>query len=122
MTRAASERVNMGAMVGRLTHWMMAATLVLCACGPVTYINEVTRKANAEVEAARVARADRYAPYHFTLAVEYLHKAREEAAHSDFQAANRLGKRAAAAARRAIEIALSKAGKPRATDSQETGL
>jgi hypothetical protein len=83
---------------------LLAALLV--GCGPVTYINEVTRKASSDVEAARAAQADQYAPYYYTLAVEYLHKAREEAAHADFQAANRLGRLASRAARRAVELSI----------------
>lgn len=81
----------------------------LGACGPVTYINEVTRRASGDVEAARAAQADQYAPYWYTLAVEYLRKAREEAAHADYQTANRFGRKASVAARRAIEVALSEA-------------
>ena len=79
------------------------------ACGPVTYINEVTRRAAGDVEAARAAQADQYAPYWYTLAVEYLRKAREEAAHADYQTANRMGRTASQAARRAVEVALSEA-------------
>jgi hypothetical protein len=86
------------------------AALLAGACGPVTYINEVTRKASADVEAARVAHADLHAPYHYTLAVEYLRKAREEAAHADYQAANRLGRKASQAARRAVEVTMSALG------------
>jgi lipopolysaccharide biosynthesis regulator YciM len=83
--------------------------MLATACGPITYVNQVTRKASREVDAARSAQADTLAPYHFTLAVEYLEKAREEAAHADFAAANRLGKKAAEAARQAIAVALSNA-------------
>jgi hypothetical protein len=86
---------------------LLAATLG--ACGPVTYINEVTRRAAGDVEAARAAQADQFAPYWYTLAVEYLRKAREEAAQADFQAANRMGKKASLAARKAVEVALSEA-------------
>lgn len=88
---------------------MKRAVLALClalGCGPVTYINEVTRRAASDVEAARSAQADQYAPYYYTLAVEYLRKAREEAAHADFQAANRLGRQASRAARRAVELSI----------------
>ena len=87
---------------------LLLLLLVALGCGPVTYINEVTRQASADVEAARAAQADRYAPYHYTLAVAYLRKAREEAAHADYQAANRLGRRASEAARSAIEVSLSR--------------
>lgn len=86
---------------------LLVAALLAVGCGPVTYINEVTRKASTDVEAAREAQADQYAPYWFTLAVQYLRKAREEAAHADFQAANRLGKKASAAARRAVELSIA---------------
>jgi hypothetical protein len=85
--------------------WLLVAALVV-GCGPVTYINQVTRKASTDVEAARAAQADQYAPYYFTLAVEYLRKAREEAAHADFQSANRLGRMASRAARRAVELSI----------------
>jgi len=82
---------------------VLAAAL---GCGPITYINQVTRKAANDVEAARSAQADQYAPYYYTLAVEYLRKAREEAAHSDFEAANRFGRMASKAARRAVEVSI----------------
>jgi hypothetical protein len=76
-------------------------------CGPVTYVKQVTRRASVDVEAARAARGHRMAPYWYTLAVLYLRKAREEAAESNFEAANRLGRKASEAARKAIELARS---------------
>ncbi|HUH04070.1 MAG TPA: DUF4398 domain-containing protein [Kofleriaceae bacterium] len=82
------------------------------ACGPIEYVNQVTRKASASVEAARAAEADKYSPYYYTLAKEYLHKAREEAASADYQAANRFGKRAEEAADKARAEAIARAGKP----------
>lgn len=90
----------------------LAACTCLCACGPITYVNEVTRKASTDVDEARSAQADELAPYWFTLAVEYLQKAREEAAQADFQSANRFGRRASDAARKAIaaSMARSRAG------------
>ena len=94
-------------MRARALAWVLAA--VLGGCGPVMYINEVTRRASGDVEAARAAQADQFAPYWYTLAVEYLRKAREEAAHADYQAANRFGKKASQAARRAVEVSLSEA-------------
>ena len=98
-------------MIAALRRVVLAGALaaVLGACGPVTYINEVTRRASGDVEAARAAQADQYAPYWYTLAVEYLRKAREEAAHADYETANRLGKKASLAARQALEVALSEA-------------
>ena len=82
------------------------------ACGPVEYVNQVSRKASSEVEAAKAVRADKHAVYYYTLAVEYLRKAREEAAHSDYQAANRFGRRAEAAAKKARAQALERAKSP----------
>jgi sRNA-binding protein len=66
-------------------------------CGPVRYLGQVHR-ADAAVDAARAAHADRYAPYWWTRATQYLHKARELAGHADFQGANRFGQLAADAA------------------------
>jgi hypothetical protein len=87
----------------------IAFLLLAGACGPVEYIGQVTRRASSEVAAAKTAGADRYAPYEYTAAVEYLHKAREEAGYADFQAAIRFGKKAEELAKRASELA--KAGK-----------
>jgi hypothetical protein len=92
----------------------IALCLALAAetgCGPIRYTGRVTRTASREVEAARAAGAASLAPYWFTLAVEYLAKAREEAGEGDFQAATRLGDRAAAAARRAAAQSRARAGK-----------
>ena len=77
----------------------------LAGCGPIVYVGEVTRNASDAVAAARAAHADTYAPYWWTRATEYLHKAREVAAHADFQGANRFGKLATEAANRATEEA-----------------
>ena len=82
------------------------------ACGPVTYVRQVTRRASAEVEAARAVRAERYAPYWYTLAVEYLVQARREAARADYEAANRYGRKASEAAQKARAEALEVAADP----------
>jgi len=74
--------------------WLAA---LLCACGPITYVRQVHRAADA-VDAARAAHAERYSPYWWTRATQYLHKARELAGHADFQGANRFGRLAADAA------------------------
>jgi hypothetical protein len=80
------------------------------ACGPVEYINQVTRRASAAVAAAKAAGAEKYAPYEYTAAKEYLHKAREEEGYADHQAAIRFGKKAETMAARAKELALEQAG------------
>ena len=75
----------------------------LCGCGPIVYVNEVTRHADNRVDEARAAQADKYSPYWWTRAKEYLAKSRELAAVADFQAANRFGRLAGEAADKAIE-------------------
>ncbi len=81
----------------------------LGACGPIAYVNQVTRKATDSVELARAAEADKYAPYWWTRATEYLHKARELAAHADYQGANRFGRLAGEAGdKAAAEAAIAK--------------
>lgn len=80
--------------------WLVA--LSLAACGPVTYVSQVTTTAASAVEAARATNAAKYAPYWWTRAVEYLHKARENAARADFQGANRWGQLSTEAAQKAL--------------------
>ena len=84
----------------------LVIVLVLTSCGPVAYVSEVTRKASDRVEKARIAEADKYAPYYWTRAKEYLYKSRERAAHADYQGANRFGQLAAEAADLAEQAAV----------------
>jgi hypothetical protein len=109
--------------MGRLRALVASVVIAaLAGCGPVTYIGNVTRTASDDVEAARAVQADILAPYWFTLAVEYLRKAREEAAEADFQAANRLGAKASQAARKAREVAVRRAtGAPEPSARGEVG-
>ena len=78
---------------------------MVAGCGPVQYVSQVTNRAAMEVAAARSAGADKLAPYEFTTAELYLHKAREEAGYADYQAAIRFGKRAEIMARKARRLA-----------------
>jgi len=78
---------------------------VLAGCGPIVYVSEVTFHASDAVDAARAAHADKYAPYWWTRATQYLAKAREVAAYADFQGANRFGRLATEAANKATEEA-----------------
>ena len=80
------------------------------ACGPVQYISQVTRSASSSVAAAKAAGAEKYAPYEYTSAVVYLHKAREEEGYAHHQAAIRFGKKAEEMGKRARELALEQAG------------
>ena len=90
---------------------VLAASLSF-ACGPIEYVNQVTRRASSELDAAKAVEADKHAPYWYTLAVEFLNKAREEAATSDFQAANRYGRQSAEASRKARTLSLERAKNP----------
>lgn len=89
---------------------MLAAGLA--ACGPIVYVNEVTRRADDAVAEARHAEAEKYAPYWWTRATQYLHKARERAAHADFQGANRFGRLATESARQAVVDAQDPSKRP----------
>jgi hypothetical protein len=66
---------------------MVALTVALgagTACGPVqstAYLLD----AEVQIEAARTAGADKLAPYEWTSANLYIHKAREEVGYSDFE-------------------------------------
>lgn len=94
----------------RLAPAMLVAGLA--ACGPIAYVNEVTRRADDAVAEARLAEADKNAPYWYTRATQYLHKARENAARADFQGANRFGRLAAEAAEQAIVEAKDPSKRP----------
>lgn len=82
---------------------VLAVVIALAGCGPIVYVNDVWRHAQNRVDEARAAQADKYSPYYWTRAKEYLHKSRELAATADFQAANRFGRLAGEAAEKAIE-------------------
>jgi uncharacterized protein DUF4398 len=81
--------------------------VMVSACGPIVYVNDVTRRASDSVDHAHAASADKYAPYYWTRANEYLVKARDRAAHADFQGANRFGKLAYEAAELAEQEAIA---------------
>jgi hypothetical protein len=101
-------------MASRDRRKLFALAALLCACGPIEYVNQVTRRADSAVAAARVAEAETYSPYWWTRATEYLRQARVEAAAADFQAANRFGRLATEAADKAREEALHVAADPAA--------
>ena len=93
--------------------WIAAyLATVAAACGPVQYIGTVTQSAASSVAAAKAANAETYAPFEYTAAVEYLHKAREEEGYADHQAAVRFGKLAQQHADKAKKIAIDNAGRP----------
>jgi hypothetical protein len=90
-------------MMPSMRRWVFALTLaaVTASCGPIAYINQVTRDASTKVDRARSLEAEKYSPYWWTRAVTYLRMAREVAAHADFQGANRFGRLSAESAEKA---------------------
>lgn len=88
----------------------MAALLVFPGCGPLrstAYILD----AEVQIEAARTAGAEKYAPYHFTLAQLYLKKAREEIGFSDYEVGVGFAEKASTQARKAKEESMAAAAK-----------
>jgi hypothetical protein len=83
-------------------------------CGPIEYISIVTFEASREVAAARGARADQLAPYEYTAATEYLHKARELGGHARYQDAADFGRRARDLGKKAFEISRDHSYRPAA--------
>lgn len=98
---------------------LIAAT---ASCGPIEYVNTVTRGADSAVEEARAANAAKWSPYHWTRAVEYLRQARVEAAAADFQAANRFGRLAEESAVKARDESLLRAANPEAARELELSV
>ena len=65
---------------------LLTFTLAALGCGPIQSTSTI-HDATVAVEAARVMDAELYAPYEYTMAVNMLHKAKEEWGYSDFEAA-----------------------------------
>ncbi|MBP9085980.1 MAG: hypothetical protein KBG15_07670 [Kofleriaceae bacterium] len=107
--------------MSRIVHWpflvslLASATMLftLGACGPIEYVNRVTQHASEAVDVAQANKANELSPYWWTRATLYLHKAREEAAHAGFAAANRFGRIAGEAAERASEEAAGRKAAPK---------
>ncbi|MEO8840553.1 MAG: hypothetical protein ABI591_14805 [Kofleriaceae bacterium] len=95
----------------------VALVMLLASCGPVAYIGQVTIKADDAVAAARVSEADKYSPYWWTRATQYLYMAREVAAHADYQGANHFGRLATEAAEKAKAEAEDPARRAQVNDS-----
>ncbi len=83
----------------------------LAACGPVQSTSYLM-DADAQLEAARTAGAETHAPYEWTAANLYFHKAREEVARSDYEVAVDFAHKASRYAKqaRANALAAIKAG------------
>jgi hypothetical protein len=68
--------------------------LLTTGCGPIEYLTVVTFEASKAVQEAKASRAPELAPYEYTAAVEYLHKAREVGGYARYQEAARFGGKA----------------------------
>lgn len=90
---------------------LVLATLALSGCGPVES-TAVLIDADVELEAARAAGAAKTAPYEFTSAEAYLHKAREEAGYADFQPAIKFARTARDMAKEAKKKAIAASNRP----------
>ena len=86
----------------------LALASSITGCGPIEYINQVGVRAASAVSAAKLAQADRYAPYEYTAAEEYLHKAREEAAYAEYEDAIDYGMKAEELANKGRAIAVAR--------------
>jgi len=84
--------------------WALALGLVVpLGCGPVEYLTQVSSRAASALARAQREGAEQKAPYEYAKAVEYYHKAREDAAHSYYQTAIDWGRRSEDCSRKAIE-------------------
>jgi hypothetical protein len=83
--------------------WALALGIVVpLGCGPVDYLSRVSSRAASALAQAGQAGAEQKAPYEYAKAAAYLHKAREDAAHSDYQTAIDWGRRSEDCSRKAI--------------------
>ncbi len=83
-------------------------------CGPIEYISIVTFEASTALATAKGLHADRVAPYEYTSAVEYLHKARELGGFARYQQSVELGKKARDFGNKAADIARAQSAHPEA--------
>src|ERR1043165_6543053 len=94
--------------MSRLARPLACAALLCVAagCGPLqspAYLLD----AAVQIEAARTAQAEKYAPYEWTSANLYLHKAREEVGYSDYEVALSFAQKASKFANDAREKSLA---------------
>src|SRR3954469_19622072 len=91
---------------------LLLGVLLTMGCGPIEYITIVTFEASRAVAAAKGAQAEKLAPYEYTAAVEYLHKARELGGYARYHQSVDFGRKARDFGNQAFEISRGKAGKP----------
>jgi hypothetical protein len=93
----------------RATLGLFGVGLAASGCGPIEYLSVVTFDAARVVTEARLASAAELAPYEYTAATEYLHKARELAGGARFQDAVQFGKKAKQLGQDARRVARARA-------------
>jgi hypothetical protein len=87
---------------------LVAAAVALAGCyGPIKSTKDII-DAEVDIQAARTAGAEKLAPYEWTTANLYLHKAREEVAYSNYQAGVDFAKKASSSAKDAVEKAMAR--------------
>lgn len=98
----------------RSRYMRLAALLMLVCggCGPIEYISMVTFQASKAVNEAKATRAGELAPYEYTAAVEYLHKAREVGGYARYHEAIEWGQKARDFGYSAVKLSRERAGKP----------
>lgn len=91
----------------RCGKWVIPVALLWAAsaCGPIQSTSYLIDTENM-LEAARVAQADKLAPYEWTAAQLYFTKSKEEVGYSDYEQAVDYGKKAVDFATRARDTAL----------------
>ena len=88
---------------------LVAVVGALAGCGPVRSTANIL-DAEVQIQAARTAGAEKLAPYEWTAANLYIHKAREEVGYSDYQAGVDFAVKASKYANEAREKAMATAG------------
>jgi hypothetical protein len=89
---------------------VVASLLASLGCGPIqstAYLLD----AEVQIEAARTAGADKLAPFEWTSANLYIHKARMQVGHSDFEAGVDFAQKASKFARDARDKAMGTSNK-----------
>jgi hypothetical protein len=87
---------------------VVGVELGVSGCGPIEYIAIITFDASRSVAAAKGAKAAELAPYEYTAAVEYLHKARELGGFARYQQSVKFGRLSRDFAHKAFDIAKGK--------------
>jgi hypothetical protein len=85
---------------------LVAVAGALSGCGPIKSTSHLL-DAEVQIQAARTAGAEKLAPYEWTAANLYIHKAREEVGYSDYQSGVDFAEKAARFATEAREKALA---------------